>query len=131
MKVIGQAMRAATPPFVIFVDVDDTFVRSTGSKRIPVVNVLRHIRKLHQQGAVLYCWSSGGAEYARSSAEEFEVADCFTGFLPKPNVIVDDQSVADWRSCLEVNTFSVAEGGCLNTRIAWSRKKGFAFPARI
>lgn len=121
-------MSAATPPFVIFVDVDDTFVRSTGSKRIPVVNVLRHIRKLHQQGAILYCWSSGGAEYARSSAEEFEVADCFTGFLPKPNVIIDDQLVADWRSCLEVNTFSVAEGGVNEYKEVLKVEKCFAFP---
>lgn len=121
-------MSSAVPPFVIFVDVDDTFVRSTGLKRIPVVNVLRHIRKLYQQGAILYCWSSGGAEYARSSAEEFNVGDCFMGFLPKPNVFIDDQSVADWRSCLEVNPFSVAEDGVSEYQDILEQKKGFRFP---
>ncbi len=64
-------------PAIIFVDVDDTFVRSMGTKRIPMPNVLRHIRELKKQGATLYCWSSGGGEYAKASAQEFGVADCF------------------------------------------------------
>jgi len=54
-------------PVVIFVDVDDTFVRSYGTKRIPMPAVIHHIRSLFDQGAELYCWSSGGAEYARDS----------------------------------------------------------------
>lgn len=85
------------PKLVIYVDVDDTFVRSYGTKRIPMPAVIRHIRTLFAQGADLYCWSSGGAAYARASAEEFGLADCFTAFLPKPDVLLDDQSVSDWR----------------------------------
>jgi len=84
-------------PFYIFVDVDDTFVRSAGTKRVPMPTVIQHIRELKQQGASLYCWSSGGAEYARQSAEEFGIADCFIAFLPKPNVLLDDQNIEEWR----------------------------------
>jgi len=59
--------------------------------------IVQHIRELKAQGAVLYCWSSGGADYARESAEEFGIADCFVGFLPKPNVLLDDQNINEWR----------------------------------
>ena len=80
----------------IFVDVDDTLVRSAGSKRIPIPSVIQHVRDLHAQGAVLYCWSAGGTEYAQRSAEEMGIAECFSAFLPKPNVFIDDQDVINW-----------------------------------
>ena len=91
------------PAVVIYVDVDDTFVRSYGTKRMPMPAVIKHIRALHGLGAALYCWSSGGADYARESAEEFGLTDCFTAFLPKPNVLLDDQNVADWRRLRQVH----------------------------
>lgn len=84
-------------PFYIFIDVDDTFVRSAGTKRVPMLAVIQHIQDLKEQGAVLYCWSSGGADYARHSAEEFNIADCFVDFLPKPNALLDDQILNEWR----------------------------------
>ncbi len=93
-------------PVHVFVDVDDTLVRSAGSKRIPMPSVIQHVRELHAQGAVLYCWSSGGADYARRSAQEFGIAQCFTGFLPKPNVFIDDQSAAEWPRCISVHPSS-------------------------
>jgi predicted HAD superfamily phosphohydrolase YqeG len=80
----------------IFVDVDDTLVRSIGTKRIPIPAIIQHVRDLHAQGAVLFCWSAGGAEYAKRSAEELEIAQCFSAFLPKPNVFIDDQDVINW-----------------------------------
>lgn len=83
----------------VFVDVDDTLVRSVGTKRIPMPRVIAHIKTLYQEGAVLYLWSSGGADYARQSAEELGIADHFVAFLPKPTMIIDDQPVRDWRSC--------------------------------
>lgn len=92
---------------VVYVDVDDTFVRSVGSKRIPITRVIEHVRQLKASGAVLFCWSSGGADYARQSAKEFGIEHCFQAFLPKPNVMIDDQSVADWRLCLEVHPLSI------------------------
>jgi len=93
-------------PIHVFVDVDDTLVRSAGSKRIPIPAVIQNVRELHAEGADLYCWSAGGAEYARASAEEFGVAHCFKGFLPKPNVIIDDQSAAEWPRCIYVHPSS-------------------------
>ena len=83
-------------PIHIFVDVDDTLVRSVGTKRIPMPSVIQHVRELHSQGAILYCWSAGGAEYARHSTEELGIAQCFTAFLPKPNVFIDDQNATSW-----------------------------------
>jgi hypothetical protein len=91
-----------TQPLVVFVDVDDTLLRHAGTKRIPMPASIRHVRELHQAGATMFCWSTGGATYAREAAESVGVAECFDGFLPKPNVILDDQAVTDWRQCVEV-----------------------------
>lgn len=84
---------------VVYVDVDDTMVRTVGTKRIPMPQVIDRVKELKADGAVLYCWSTGGYEYARLSAEEFGIQDCFEGFLTKPHVYIDDQEVRDWRRC--------------------------------
>ncbi len=42
---------------VVYVDVDDTLIRTVGSKRIPVSHVTEHVRMLAKAGAELYCWS--------------------------------------------------------------------------
>ena len=86
-----------------FVDVDDTFVRSFGTKRIPIDRTIRHLKSLSEHGAELYCWSSGGAEYARQSAAEFGIEDIFVAFLPKPHVMIDDVNVNDWKYLLQVH----------------------------
>lgn len=88
---------------IIYVDVDDTLVRSVGTKRMPIPSVVQHVRDLAAQGAELYCWSSGGAEYARESAREVGLEELFLAFLPKPQVILDDQALIDWRRCLHVH----------------------------
>ncbi len=82
---------------IIYVDVDDTLVRSIGTKRIPMSSVIARVRELKDQGAIMYCWSTGGGEYARESAIELGVFECFVGFLPKPRWIIDDQEPAKWR----------------------------------
>jgi predicted HAD superfamily phosphohydrolase YqeG len=87
-------------PVCVYVDVDDTLVRSASSKHIPIPSVIGAVRALKDKGAVLYCWSSGGEEYARRVAEECGIADCFRAFLPKPDVLVDDQHVSEWRRML-------------------------------
>lgn len=92
-----------TSPLVFFVDVDDTFVRSYGSKRIPIPATIKHLKKLSEQGAILYCWSSGGPEYARSSAAEFGIEGIFTDFLPKPQVIIDDLNLNEWRNLIQIH----------------------------
>jgi len=89
-------------PRVVFVDVDDTLIRSVGAKRIPMPAVVARIRELHEAGALLYLWSSGGAEYARSAASELGIASCFVAFLPKPDAYLDDQPVSEWRYCKHV-----------------------------
>ena len=96
-------------PKVIFVDVDDTLVRSVGTKRIPVPGVVARVRELHAQGALLYLWSSGGSEYAKSSAAELSIEQCFVAFLPKPDVYVDDQDIEEWRYCKHVLPANVGE----------------------
>lgn len=90
-------------PLVVYVDVDDTLIRTAGSKRIPVSHVTEHIRMLAAAGAELYCWSSGGGAYARSVAIELGIAELFAGFLPKPQVLIDDMAVSDWRRMIEVH----------------------------
>jgi len=90
----------------IFVDVDDTFVRSYGTKRIPITATIEHLKALKKQGAQLYCWSSGGADYAKKSAEEFGLKDIFRAFLPKPQVIIDDQNINDWKRFIQVHPLS-------------------------
>jgi hypothetical protein len=91
-------MTSSKPQFV-YVDVDDTLVRSVGSKRIPMPRVVDRVRDLHKGGATLYLWSSGGAEYARESANELGISDLFAAFLPKPTLIIDDQPLSDWLYC--------------------------------
>jgi hypothetical protein len=87
---------------VIFIDVDDTLVRTVGAKRIPMPPVVERVRALHRRGDALYLWSSGGAEYARASAAELGIEHCFLAFLPKPDVYLDDQPVHEWRYCRHV-----------------------------
>jgi hypothetical protein len=103
-------MTVTSALLVVYVDVDDTLVRSVGSKRIPIVRVVEHVRQLKAGGATLHCWSSGGADYARQSAVELGIEHCFQSFLSKPNVMIDDQAVADWKLCLEVHPQSI--DGC-------------------
>ena len=87
---------------VILIDVDDTLVRSFGTKRIPMPNVIEKVRQLKAQGETLYCWSSGGREYAHNSAIELGLEDCFVDYLPKPNVLIDDQPIESWRELRHV-----------------------------
>lgn len=88
---------------VVYFDVDDTLVRSAGTKRVPIPAVVERVRSLHARGITLYLWSSGGDDYARSTAAELGIAHCFAGFLPKPTHIVDDQHITQWRDLMHVH----------------------------
>lgn len=88
---------------VVYVDIDDTLVRSYGTTRIPIVEAVRHVRELWTQGAELFAWSSGGSEYARNAATDLGITECFAAFLPKPDVMIDDQRVEDWRGLLQAH----------------------------
>mgnify|MGYP001565353870 CR=1 FL=1 len=85
---------------VVYVDVDDTLVRSAGRKRIPIPMAIERVRALHKEGALLYLWSTGGAEYAKETAAELGLSELFAGFLPKPTVIIDDQNIMNWRGLI-------------------------------
>lgn len=95
---------------VFYVDVDDTLVRYAGSKRMPIPSVVAHIRQLSGDGrAVFYCWSTNGAEYARSIAQDLGIESCFAAFLPKPNVMIDDQEMSAWKRFISVHPMQVDE----------------------
>ena len=89
---------------VIYFDVDDTLVRFRAPSAFPFPPRSQASVLSSCLVARLFLWSTGGAEYARSTAVELGLAECFEGFLPKPNAIVDDQAVSEWRnfctSCL-------------------------------
>ena len=88
---------------IVYVDVDDTLFRSAGSKRIPMPDVISHVRRLKQDGVKLYCWSAGGGDYAREAATEAGLSDVFEAFLPKPRVMIDDQRLENWPFCITVH----------------------------
>lgn len=90
-------------PLVVYVDVDDTLIRTAGGKRIPISGVTEHVRALAAAGVELYCWSAGGRQYALSVAEELGIAGLFTGFLPKPQVLLDDRALSQWQRLVEVH----------------------------
>ncbi len=81
------------PPLCIYIDVDQTLVRTTAGRRLPDQDLGQKVREWKAAGAVLYCWSSQGADYARRAAQECRAADCFVAFLQKPHVLVDDQKI--------------------------------------
>jgi len=93
---------------VAYIDVDDTLIRSTGQKRIPMVQTVRYVRRLKQEGWKLYCWSSGGAIYAKEIAIELKIDDCFIGYLPKPEIMVDDLTPQEW------HPFKIIHPGYIN-----------------
>ncbi|WP_242394215.1 HAD family hydrolase [Anaeromyxobacter oryzisoli] len=67
-------------PPAIYVDVDDTLIRTFGTKRIPIPATVALVKALRQKGAMLYCWSRGGAAYAREVADQLGIAACFEPF---------------------------------------------------
>lgn len=95
-------------PLVLFVDIDDTLVRSFGSKRIPMTPMVERIRQWHAEGAVLYAWSSGGAAYVASALAELGLTECFVACLPKPQVFVDDVRVEAWRTAVQLHPNEIA-----------------------
>ena len=73
---------------VAYVDIDDTLVRSVGATRVPIPAAVAHVKDLHAAGATLYCWSAGGAAYAKATAADLQIESLFAAFLPKPHVML-------------------------------------------
>lgn len=110
---------------VVYVDVDDTLIRSFGSKQIPMTSVIESVRRLcAEDGVTAYCWSSGGVDYARGVAERLGIAGLFTAFLPKPNLMIDDQAPVAWRDLLVVHPNETGENGAVAVRAALGWVKG-------
>jgi hypothetical protein len=93
---------------VVYIDVDDTLVRSAGTKTMPVPSMAEHARGLASSGAELYCWSTAGAEYARSTALRLGIAQYFVAFLPKPHIVIDDQEFSAWKRFSVVHPMNAA-----------------------
>ncbi len=89
----AQSFMTTASPVCIYIDVDQTLVRTVAGRWVPNQDLRQKVREWKAAGAVLYCWSSQGADYARRAAQECRVADCFVAFLPKPHVLVDDQKI--------------------------------------
>jgi hypothetical protein len=53
---VGFLSMTRTPELIVYVDIDGTLVRSFGAKRIPMMEMVRHVRDLHRDGASLYAW---------------------------------------------------------------------------
>lgn len=83
-------------PLFIYVDVDDTLIRKGAEEGEPIRAVVEHVEELARKGAQLYCWSTGGADHARSVTQQLGIEGCFTGFLHKPQVFIDDERAAEW-----------------------------------
>jgi len=90
-------------PLCIYIDVDGTLVRTVGDKNLPDDALVTRLREWRDQGALLYCWSSRGANYARSISKKLGIEACFVGFLTKPHVLVDDQGIERWAYFLELS----------------------------
>ncbi|MDH5669921.1 MAG: hypothetical protein OEY86_18120 [Nitrospira sp.] len=90
---------------VVYVDVDDTLVRFSGSTCIPIPAAIERVRSLYREGATLYLWSTGGADYAKRMATELGLESLFVAFLPKPTLIIDDQQIHEWRGLLHERPF--------------------------
>jgi len=108
LMTLHRTMNLNNTPLIVYVDVDNTLVRSVGAKRIPIKPVIDHVRQLYREGGKLYCRSSAGADYARSAAEELEIAGCFLDFLPKPNILIDDQRLDESRLCREIHPLGIS-----------------------
>jgi hypothetical protein len=88
----------------IYIDVDGTLLNSNEGVDPRAKEILRKIRlKLNEYpDSGLYLWSGAGGDYARSKANEHGLAEFFSGFAGKPDVIIDDNpsSVSPRRTVL-------------------------------
>ena len=81
---------------VVFVDVDDTLIRTCGTKRIPMPIAINRCKRLKAEGYKLYLWSDGGEDHAREVAAHLGIADLFECIMAKPDIVIDDVFVNDW-----------------------------------
>lgn len=95
---------------IIYIDVDDTLIRTSGTKQIPISGPIEFVRHMHAAGHTLFLWSRGGAEYSRLVAESLGIEDCFVAFLPKPDILLDDRLEKALSHCQLIHPNQVASG---------------------
>ncbi len=79
---------------VVYIDVDGTCPLCRDQNHA-VSSMVEHTRGLASEGAELYCWSTARAEYARSTAQRLGIEHCFTGFLPKPHIVIEEDQTLE------------------------------------
>jgi hypothetical protein len=82
-----------------YIDVDGTLERKILGIEVPLKNVAQGLQLLKREGALVFLWSTGGVQHARKAAREAKIEKYVDGYLPKPNVYVDDKPVAKWKDC--------------------------------
>jgi hypothetical protein len=111
-------------PLFIYVDVDNTLIRKgNGENGKPIQEVLDHVCELHRQGALLYCWSTGGEDHARAAAQKLGIEGCFAGFLHKPQVFIDDERADEWPHFVHVSPTNLRTLGEYRSEVA-AKKEG-------
>ena len=74
----------------VFVDVESSFREGVRGR------VLEYLRSLDLEAWELFGWSEHGSEAARVHSVEAGVEGLFSGFLPKPNVLLDEHGLGEW-----------------------------------
>jgi hypothetical protein len=74
-KTLGTLMPSS--PKAVYVDVDDTPIRTAGTMQSPITRAVEYVKRLHAEGSTLYLWSRGGADYFRGVALSLGIADLF------------------------------------------------------
>lgn len=74
-------------PTHIAIDVDQTILDDDGNL---IAGVREDLAKLNARGMTLQLWSKGGADYARETAEKFNLGEFFSAYAAKPDVSIDD-----------------------------------------
>lgn len=88
---------------IFYVDVDDTIIDHND---LPIQHVIDFLEVAKGYGCVLYLCSQGGEDYCREIAEKLGITSWFRGFLPKPDVWIDDIEI----------TSKFITGGCYHPK---------------
>lgn len=92
---------------IYYIDIDDTLIRTVGSKAIPMVRTIEFINSINQSNDSIYLWSRGGAEYCRQIAEKLNITSNIKGYLPKPDVLIDDCDISQWNFMTVIHPNSI------------------------
>ena len=75
-------------PLHISIDVDGTLINHNGDLAPQAKHALE---TLQAADARLQLWSAGGADYAKATAEKYDLSDMFNSFATKSDLAVDDE----------------------------------------